>query len=102
MCQLSLFDQSVIARPSDPITSHVAAASVQPKLSGRRAEFVDCLRRIGRPATAQEIAALADVRIRESVRKRAKECVNLGYVSEVGTKRCDVTGTMAMTYWVEK
>lgn len=100
MCQLSLFDQSVIARPSDPITSHVAAASVAPKLSGRRAEFVECLRQIGHPATAQEIAALADVRIRESVRKRAKECVNLGYVSEVGTKRCDVTGTMAMTYWV--
>jgi hypothetical protein len=102
MCQLSLFDQSVIARPSDPITSHVAAASVQPKLSGRRAEFVDCLRRIGRPATAQEIAALADVRIRESVRKRAKECVNLGYVVEVGTKRCDVTGENVTAYWVAK
>lgn len=102
MCQLSLFDQSVIARPSDPITSQVAAANVQPKLSGRRAEFVRCLREIGHPATAQEISARADVHIRESVRKRAKECVNLGYVAEVGTKRCDVTGTMAMTYWSVK
>ena len=102
MCQLSLFDQSVIARSSDPITSHVAAENVLPKLSGRRSEFVRCLREIGHPATAQEIAAMADVRIRESVRKRAKECVNLGYVVEVGTKRCDVTGTMAMTYWVTK
>lgn len=99
MSQLSLFDQCVIARTSDPITSQLAAVNVAPKLSGRRAEFVACLKAIGRPATAQEIAAQADVRIRESVRKRAKECVNLGYVAEIGTKRCDVTGTMAMTYW---
>ncbi len=102
MSQLSLFDQPAIARISDPITSHVAAESVLPKLSGRRAEFVDCLRQIGQPATAQEIAALADDRVRESVRKRAKECVRLGYVVEVGTKRCDVTGQTASVYWVAK
>lgn len=100
MSQLSLFDQSGLARQSDPPTSHLAAAEVQRVLSGRRAEFVACLRALGRPATAQEIAAVADVRIRESVRKRAKECVRLGVVAEIGTKRCGVTGTLAMTYWV--
>lgn len=45
---------------------------------------------------------MADVRVRESVRKRAKECVNLGYVAEVGTKRCDVTGENVTAYWVAK
>lgn len=102
MCQLSLFDQSAIARKNDPPTSVEAATAQEPKLAGRRAEFVRCLRELDRPATAQEIAAVADVAIRESVRKRAAECVRLGFVVEAGTKCCDVTGQRAACYWVVK
>jgi hypothetical protein len=100
MSQLSFFDQCVIARTSDPLTSKLAAENVKPKLSGRRAEFVACLKEIGRPATAQEIAFMADPKIRESVRKRAKECVSMGHVVEIGTKMCDVTGETVTAYWV--
>lgn len=98
--QYSLFDHFEVARKSDPETSVAAAQVIEPKLSGRRAEFVRCLREIGRPATAQEIAAVADVEIRESVRKRAAECERLGFVARAGTKACDVTGQRAAVYWV--
>lgn len=100
MTQLSLFDALPIARKSDPQPSLIAAVEIEPQLSGRRAEFVRCLRAIGRPSTAQEIAAMADSRIRESVRKRAMECVRLGFVKEVGIRTCNVTGKLATSYWV--
>lgn len=100
MCQLSLFDHGELARKHDPVTSVTAARKIEPQLSGRRAEFVRCLKELGRPATAQEIAAVAEVTIRESVRKRAKECVRLGFVVEAGTKFCEVTGQRAAVYWV--
>lgn len=79
MTQLSLFDNLQIVRKSDPQHSQIAAVEIEPQLSGRRAEFVRCLKAIGRPSTANEIAAMAEPRIRESVRKRAAECVRLGF-----------------------
>ena len=100
MTQLHLFDSSNLARAVDPPTSVDAAMRVVPKLSGMRAEFVRCLRELGRPATAQEVSRRADPDIRESVRKRAKECVRLGFVKEFGTKCCEVTGQRAICYWI--
>lgn len=96
--QLTLFDTDPIARRSDPLTSHIAAANVEAKLTGRRLQFVEALRSIGRAATANEIAATVDHSGRESVRKRAAECVRLGFVSECGTKTCSVTGNVATVY----
>lgn len=94
--QLLLFEphSSPVARVSDKATSQLAAAEVRPKLAGLRAEFVQRLRAIGRPATAQEIA-----KGKESLRKRAKECVVMRLVCDVGTKTCDVTGQRATVYW---
>lgn len=54
------------------------------------------------PRTAAEVAAWAvdwhGERCGESVRKRAKECVRLGYIAEAGTKVCGVTGQKATSY----
>jgi hypothetical protein len=100
MCQLSLFDQHPIARPSDPQTSQLAAANIEPKLTDRQAEFIACLRLIGHPSTAQEIARRAPESTRESVRKRAAECVRRGFVKQVGERKCAVTGNVASTYWI--
>jgi hypothetical protein len=97
MRQLELFqqrDDARIAREAAKQTSHDAADDVRPKLAGLRAEFVRRLRELGRPATANEIAA-GD----ESIRKRAAECVRLGFVKEVGTKVCAVSGKRATVYW---
>lgn len=99
MTQLSLFDNLQIVRKSDPHPSLIAAVEIEPQLSGRRAEFVRCLKAIGKPSTANEIAAMADGMIRESVRKRAAECVRLGFVKEVGDRPCEVTGKLATVYW---
>ena len=40
----------------------------------------------------------ADCTIRESVRKRAAECVRLGFVSVAGSRACSVTGKEASVY----
>ena len=82
-------------RATNPQTSKQASEHIQPKASALRAEFMRCLRSIGRPATAQEVASVCNAAIRESVRKRAAEC-NL---VKVGTKKCDVTGQRAAVYW---
>jgi len=86
-----------IVRPDDPAPSHEAAADVTPKLSGKRAVFVQRLAAMELPNrkewTAQEIAD-GD----ETIRKRAKECVILGAVVIAGARRCLVTGKNATTY----
>jgi len=100
MTQLNLFDNNPIARHDDKQTSHVAAAKVEPKLTAMQICFVRSLKRCGGPATAQEIATFAPPLARESVRKRAAECVRKGLVKEVGERRCGVTGSVATIYWV--
>ena len=99
MPQMNLFDDDYgvsarLHRVSDKQTSIDAAEDVRPKLDGLRAEFVARLREIGRPATANEVAA-GD----ESIRKRAAECVRAGWVKEMGTKICAVSGKRATVYW---
>jgi len=95
MTQLSLFDASPIHRVADKQTSADAAKATEPKLGGLRLEFVNRLRSLGMPATAQEISGG-----NESLRKRALECVRLGFIVEVGTKKCAATGKSATAYWV--
>ena len=103
--QLTMFDDfaedlttAKIARTTDKPTSQTAASEIEPKLAGLRVEFVRLLKQIGRPATAQEVAALAGGA--ESIRKRALECVRMGAVKECGTKTCEVTGKQATAYVV--
>lgn len=93
--QLSLFDSFPIVRQSDKATSQAAAVEVEPKLVGLRAVFVERLRAIGEPATANEIAS-GD----ESIRKRAKECERMGFVRDAGVRQCRVTGKRATVYLV--
>lgn len=88
-------DRRPIARESDPVTSHAGASHVRPKLVGLRAVFVETLRLLGR-GTANEVAAAAVgaglVGNAESVRKRAKELVDLHWIKVVGSRPCSVTG----------
>lgn len=95
MSQLSLFDHAATCRKSDSPTSKESAKTVEPKLAGLRVEFVRRLREIGEPSTANEVAGG-----NESLRKRAKECVELGLVNVLGTKCCRVTGQKAAIYWI--
>ena len=96
MHQLTFDYEIPIARTIDPPTSQIAAKQVD--ATTRRLQFVEALKRIGKPSTAQEIAAMVDSASRESVRKRAKECVDLGLVLAIGIKTCGVTGKLATAY----
>lgn len=86
-------------RISDPETSKESAVKVSAKVTRLRAEFVERLAILGCPATAQEVAASASLLNRESLRKRAAECVRAGLIKEFGTKKCSVTGQRATVYW---
>jgi hypothetical protein len=99
---MDLFDfAETQARATDPETSHLGAMSIESKLSGLRRKFAETCRRIG-GGTAQEIAAEACdcPREAESIRKRAKECVDLGLVKITHLRKCKVTGSLAMVYEV--
>lgn len=91
-------DRRPIARESDPQTSHDGASHIRPKLVGLRAIFHETLKALGK-ATANEVAAAAVgaglVANPESVRKRAKELVDLHWIKVVGSKPCSVTGCAA-------
>lgn len=123
MTQKSLFDNSPtelnhygypitrVARASDPGTSPKAAAKVEPKLKGTRQVFYRTLKRSSIPLTAKEVAAEAVpldgkvsvdtvIDMRDTLRKRARELVNLGYVRKVGSRICRVTGSEAAVYEV--
>jgi hypothetical protein len=96
-------DRRPIARESDADTSHLASKKVRPKLVGLRQTFVEVLGTLGQ-ATANEVAAAAVggglVVNAESIRKRAQELVDLGFVRVVGSRVCSVTGNAASVYEV--
>ena len=98
-----LEDRRPVARESDPVTSHVAASELRPKIAGVRAVFVEVLGSLGR-ATANEVAVAAVsaglAANPETVRKRANECVDLGAVRvvESGPVVCTVTGKLATQF----
>jgi hypothetical protein len=90
-----------IARITDPETSHIAAGSVSSRLVGLRLEFLRGLELCGGIATANEAAAAMspDHSHRESIRKRAKECVDNGGACVLDVRRkCKVTGNMCRLY----
>lgn len=92
-----------LARRSDPPTSHDAAADIQAKLSGCKAQFVAALQRLGEPSTAHEIAAAAESSasspaMRETYRKRAAELVKAGAILTSGERACKITGKTATVY----
>jgi hypothetical protein len=101
-----------LARSTDPITSKIAAATtVACGLNENQALFVATLRKSVVPLTASEVAEkaveindLAKVQQamskRESVRKRAKELVDLGWIKVCESRECKVTGHAAQTYEV--
>lgn len=95
-----LIDFATIARPTDPATSHQAAAEVAAKLGTLQQAFVnECWDT--KPLTASEIAANCATcygGLAESYRKRSKELVRRGLVLECPPRRCSITGKMATTY----
>ncbi len=86
-------------RRTDPATSQIAGEDVKPKLNGLRKQFVDRCRHweecFGNWGTANEIS-----QGNESLRKRAAECVELGYLKAGPVKHCSVTGKLARTFIV--
>lgn len=99
-----LDDSPVIARPSDPGTSHIAAANVQCRLGHLQAAFVASLVTEGKPLTAREVEVRAVKLLQrcvpDSIRKRAKELVRRGSIVECGQRLCDVSGNLATVYRV--
>jgi hypothetical protein len=100
MTQLSLFgDEPALARKADPVTSRQAAEEVRPKIGQLQQAFLAALAAIGKPATANEVAAKAVAMglagNAESVRKRAAEVERAGMVKVIGIQRCGVTGKLA-------
>lgn len=91
-----------LARSNDPQTSVAAAGRIAPKAAGYRAMFVEGCRRCGGRATAKEAANTVseDPEIVDTVRKRAKECVDRGFVRVVGKRACEITGQPASVYEV--
>ena len=92
-----------LCRASDPQPSAVGALHIAGKLTCKRALFAECLRALGKAATASEVAYYAETfrreRCGESIRKRAKELVRGGVLDEVGTRPCRITGMKATVYW---
>jgi hypothetical protein len=98
-----LFDwANSLSRQSDPATSHVAAANIEASLSGLRSKFVEGVRRCGGNATAKEaaVAMTRNPELVESIRKRAKECVDRGAVKCDGQRVCRVSGNTCTVYRV--
>lgn len=94
-----------IAREADPATSKAAAEEVKPMLGKCQQIFVQALERMLVPATASEIARVANQidgsKNTESYRKRAKECLEAGKIVECEPRKCAVTGKKATTYKVK-
>lgn len=90
------------ARKSDPVTSKLGADKVAKQANEFQAEFVRRLREIGDDATAKEVVRGIENEVRrETVRKRAHECVALGLIEVAGRRDCQVSGNPSNTYRVK-
>jgi hypothetical protein len=91
-----------LARANDPSTSKEAAAHIAPSLNTAQAAFIESLRSLKQPSTAQEIAEHAcnchDHKMQESYRKRAGELIKAGRISVAGKRPCRVTNRPAQIY----
>ena len=91
--------ETPLARASDPITSHIAAA--EHTASGNRArqqhQTIAAVRAYpGR--TSQELAQLTRLD-RYMLARRLPECVTAGAVRRGAISRCSVTGKLALTWY---
>jgi hypothetical protein len=119
MRQPTLFDEepkaaAPIARASDPVTSHKAAAETSKKLTRLHTAFFEMLKfqcdARKKSVTAIEVAAACvlafpGVANQETWRKRAGELLSeeYGQLIEVdGTRLCEMTGRSARTFKVRK
>lgn len=95
-----------VSRRDDPPTSKQAAEEIKPALSGLRELFYETLKQSNKPLTANEVAMRANETSvfanRETIRKRAKELVEQGWIEPSGATICSVTGKTASTYEVKK
>lgn len=120
MRQKTFFDEAEpvavapIARRSDPVTSHKAAAETDKKLTKLQSGFFELLKFLcdfrKKPVTANEVAeqcirSFPGVANQETWRKRAGELLSeeCGALIEVaGIRKCEVTGTSARTFKVKE
>lgn len=91
--------ETPIARKSDPVSSHLAAAEIT--ASGTRAhqqaQTIAAVRAYpGR--TSQELAELTQID-RYTLARRLPECVTAGAVRKGEQRACSVTGRLALTWW---
>lgn len=95
--------EAPISRSSDPPTSTDGASETSRKLFSLRLMFCTGVMKCGGSATANEAAAAMteDHSLRESIRKRARECVEAGGVKvEEETRACSVSGKRCRVYSV--
>jgi hypothetical protein len=84
------------SRPSDPVTSHAAAASMLEAADVQRAILVNLLRAHG-PMTADELDAIAGWRVTTAGRRLA-ECERLGRVERTDATRPTSSGRAALVW----
>ncbi len=92
------------ARPSDPVTSKIAADEIKPKLTLRCNQFLHALEKLGQ-ATANEVAkqvAPDDFGLFGSIRRRASDLHKAGVIQIVDRRACGVTGKFVSVYGVSK
>ena len=87
-------------RNADPSTSLIAAKAAALKLVGLRLQLVEGVTRCGGQATSKEAAAMVaeNYELRESIRKRAAECVSAGALQVIGNRCCNVSGNRSQVY----
>lgn len=103
MTQLDLFPTSPISRPTDPPTSHEAAAYVERNLNRTQELMLAAFRTARKPITANEAAEECVAffgRNMETYRKRKGELQRLGWIQCVGKRKCGVTGRSAEVFQV--
>ncbi|AMV30849.1 hypothetical protein VN12_01950 [Pirellula sp. SH-Sr6A] len=91
---------SVLARRSDPQTSHDAADEIADKLNVRCRQFLSTIRVLG-IATANEVAvhfAGSNIGLIGSIRRRASDLCAMGLIRIVGRRKCNVTGKSVHAY----
>ena len=83
-----------LARTSDPSPSHVSATEVGPTLTMHRLNYLRALAFLGGSGTSKQVEQLTS----ETVRKRAKECRDAGWICFAGRVRCPVTKKLATQF----
>lgn len=91
-------DAHAFARRSDPVTSHLAAESVD--VAGDEAYALACIRESG-GLTAAELEAKYRVNRDGKIRKRLAGLERKGLIYKGITRTCRVGGRLAATYWAE-